>query len=180
MVERQLDLLAIPAEPSRGATLRLHLGCGRNLKEGWVNVDLFTDGSGVALDVRETWPFADGSASIVFAEHVSENLEHPVETEHFLRESLRVLKPGGVLSFSVPDAESAILSYTNPAAEYWEESKRWRSASCRTRLDHINYQFRQNGEHKYAWHSETLLAAIESVGSSRFRRREFEPGLDHE
>jgi len=171
--------------------LQLHLGCGPHVKQGWINVDLYFKDADLPLDLREPWPFADNSATIIHSEHVFEHFGHfgqPSETEHFLRESLRVLEPGGTLSIGVPDTEWPLKAYTDPANEYWQYLARehWHPDSCRTKLDHINFHFRQttwfmpDGEHKYAWDAETLLGVLEAEGFTQCRRRDFDPGLDTE
>jgi predicted SAM-dependent methyltransferase len=163
-------------------SLQLHLGCGPNVKAGWINIDLFTREADLSLDLREPWPFANNSATIVYSEHVFEHFEHPAETGHFLRESLRVLEPGGTLSLGMPDAELQLKAYGDPANEVWAATERaqWHPKSCRTQLDHINYHFRQDGEHKYAWDAETLLGVLAMAGFAQCRRRDFEPKLDLE
>jgi hypothetical protein len=43
---------------------RLNLACGPNRKEDWVNIDL-TDGVDLKLDLRERFPFSDGSVEVI-------------------------------------------------------------------------------------------------------------------
>ena len=103
------------------APIRLNLGCGLQAPPGWVNVDgswnarlaklpalrkLFPALGLVARDkaqipwsadiyihdVRKPLPFADQSASVVFASHVLEHLYRD-QAERLLREAFRVLKP---------------------------------------------------------------------------------------
>jgi len=132
------------------------------------------------LDLREKWPFPDNSASYIYSEHVFEHFEPLKEAPHFLREASRILKPGGVFDVVVPDTEAPLKAYGDPSASYWSASKRWHPEWCRTELDHINYHFRQDGEHKYAWDSETLAFALQSAGFTSISRREFDPALDTE
>lgn len=84
--------------------MRLNLGCGDDIRDGYVNVDLYGK-----CDVRADltvfpWPFADSSVEEVmmldFLEHVPW-----AKTEDILRESWRVLVSGGQLVVQVPDAE---------------------------------------------------------------------------
>ncbi len=63
--------------------LRLNVGCGSNVKEGWLNIDLF-GGCDLHLDLRRDLPFRTGSASIVYTEHFFEHLEYPHEAMNFL------------------------------------------------------------------------------------------------
>lgn len=79
--------------------LKLNLGCGRDKRDGWVNVD--THGEGVLkhdLNVRP-WPFADGSASEVIMHHV---LEHLPDTIAVMKELYRVCENGAVIHIAVP------------------------------------------------------------------------------
>src|SRR5262245_57357058 len=81
--------------------LKLNIGCGGNVKPGWVNIDFYRSPNIFYWDIRYRWPFADGSVSIIIAEHVFEHLAYPSEADFFLRESKRCLAPNGVLRLSV-------------------------------------------------------------------------------
>lgn len=159
--------------------LKLNLGCGPNAKKGWVNIDLFARTADLHLDLREPWPFLDGSVSYIYSEHVFEHFDFHTEVPHFLAEALRVLEPGGVFDVVVPDTEGPLKAYGDPNATYWTTlAKRWHPERCQTQLDHINYHFRQDGEHKYAWDSDTLARTLKSAGFLCVGRREFNPEMD--
>jgi predicted SAM-dependent methyltransferase len=160
--------------------VKLHLGCGPNLKNGWVNIDLFDPGADLRLDLREKWPFPDNSASYIYSEHVFEHFEYFVEVPHFLSESLRVLQKGGVFDVGVPDTEWPLVAYCQPNDAYWKFSETIHPKEYETRLDHINYHFRQEGEHKYAWDKETLSKVLKASGFHSVAAREFDPALDSE
>lgn len=162
--------------------LKLNLGCGPNVKAGWVNIDLFDPNAELQLDLREPWPFAAGSVSHAYSEHVFEHFLFPDEVTHFLAEALRVLKSGGMIDIGVPDTAWPLKAYHDPSDEYWKLAKTdwWHPAYCQTRLDHINHHFRQGGEHKYAWDEETLAAKLAEAGFVSVKRREFDSALDTE
>lgn len=161
--------------------VQLNLGCGPNKKSGWVNIDLFDPSADLRLDLREPWPFPDNAASYVYSEHVFEHFEIHVEVPHFLKEAFRVLKPGGVFDVVVPDTGPALKAYGNPCASYWSTSAyRWHPAWCNTELDHINFHFRQDGEHKYAWDADTLARTLQAAGFLNVSQREFDPLQDTE
>src|SRR6266849_4866150 len=82
--------------------LKLNLGCGPNLKEGWVNIDL-SESADLHLDLREDLPFTGESVSFIYSEHFFEHLAYPDEARRFLKEAFRVLEPGGLFSVGVPD-----------------------------------------------------------------------------
>jgi predicted SAM-dependent methyltransferase len=157
---------------------KLNLGCGPNPKPGWINIDLFDSRADLRLDLREKWPFFDGTVTYIYSEHVFEHFDFHGEVDHFLSESYRVLRPGGAFDVGVPDTEWPLRAYGDRSDPYWPFSKKIHPAWCETRLDHINYHFRQDGEHKYAWDEETLARALRRFRFSDITRREFDPALD--
>lgn len=81
---------------------RLNLGCGTDIRSGWVNLDSTSGIPGVDvvhdLDVLPL-PFADHTFDGILAQDVLEHLTDPVAT---LRELHRIMKPGGRLQIRVP------------------------------------------------------------------------------
>ena len=103
----------------------------------------------LAHDLAKGIPFPDDSVDIVYHSHVLEHLDRPI-ARRFLREILRVLKPGGTLRIVVPDFEFLCRAYVNdidrcarepPAiathedfiAEVLEQSVRRKAAGARGR-----------------------------------------------
>lgn len=85
--------------------MRLHIGCGPNVLEGWVNIDSVARAPGVRTDVDVlAMPFTDASVDHILAEHVFEHFAF-AEEERLWRECARVLRPGGLLEIEVPDFE---------------------------------------------------------------------------
>lgn len=79
---------------------KLNLGCGTDIKEGWVNLDI-ADLAGVDVvhDVNLLpLPFDDEAFDHILAQDILEHLEYiPL-----LRDLHRILKPGGSLHVRVP------------------------------------------------------------------------------
>jgi predicted SAM-dependent methyltransferase len=160
--------------------LRLNFGCGANLKEGWVNIDL-TSGADVPLDLREDIPFADRSATTIYCEHFLEHLDYPGEARHFLAECYRILDAGGVLHVGVPDTRWPLQAFAGLSDEdYFASAKRlgWHPEWCTTPIEHINFHFRQDGEHRFAYDYETLRNILADTGFVRVEQRDFDPRLD--
>jgi predicted SAM-dependent methyltransferase len=101
------------------AEIRLHLGCGGERKQGWINIDLLGDPVDVAWNLAAPLPFSSGSVSAIFHEHLLEHLPLPAG-DAFMQECLRVLRPGGILRVGVPDAGRLLASYAGDQA-YLEE-----------------------------------------------------------
>jgi predicted SAM-dependent methyltransferase len=163
--------------PSTG--LRLNLGCGANLKQGWINIDTSAKAD-LQLDLREPLPFANDSAEIIYSEHFFEHLEYPTQAIRFLTECWRVLQPSGCFFVCVPETEWPLRAYANGDSDYFDYVRQRHPYWCNTRMHNINYHFRQGREHKYAYDFETLDKILEQAGFTCITRRPFNPDLDNE
>jgi len=111
-----LDLLRLKArwrgrlKKKRPLSPRLHLGCGRRLVEGWLNVDV--RGSDFDVDLAAgRLPWKDESFESVVSQHVIDDLEIERELIPLLKEIKRVLKQGGELWLSTQDMTKICRSY---------------------------------------------------------------------
>ena len=91
--------------------MRANLGCGSQICQDWINIDLVRTGPGVvAHDLSTGIPLPDASCEVVYHSHVLEHLRRP-DAQFFMRECFRVLKPGGILRVAVPDLEQICRQY---------------------------------------------------------------------
>ncbi len=91
--------------------MRANLGCGNQICAGWINIDIVCTGPGVvAHDLSTGIPLPDASCEVVYHSHVLEHLKRP-DAQFFMRECVRVLKPGGILRVAVPDLEQICRQY---------------------------------------------------------------------
>lgn len=90
------------------ASRKLHLGCGRDIRDGWINLDLSPlPGVAVTADLdncrNRPLPFADNSIDEFLASHLIEHLNHPLP---FMQELHRVASNGAKAVFRVPYGSS--------------------------------------------------------------------------
>lgn len=167
----------------RGSLFRprkINLGCGRRPKPDFLNIDIFPDGD-ITLDLRRELPFDSNCCDLIFSEHCFEHFEYPDQISGLLQECLRVLKNGGELRFSVPDTEWPLIDYVEGlGAPYFRvcDQEKWHPKYCTTRLEHINYHFRQGAEHRYAYDFETAKKLLSLAGFVDVKRREFDDSID--
>ncbi len=81
---------------------KLHIGCGDNLLDNWINTDFYPDKKKAFLDVSEKFPFKSHEFDYIFCEHLIEHLSFR-EGSNTLCESFRILKPEGKIRISTPD-----------------------------------------------------------------------------
>ena len=87
---------------------RLHLGCGTDIRAGWINLDRRKlPGVDIVADLdacaRARLPFSDDSIEEFYASHV---LEHVHDTLSLMQELHRIAKPGAKAVFRVPYGSS--------------------------------------------------------------------------
>lgn len=103
--------------------MKLHIGCGSDLKQGYVNIDVHSKEDISHRYKRELppdipifnydifhLPFDNCSVDEVICLGMLEHLSF-VDEGRFFREMQRVLKPGGTFHFSVPDFEVACKQF---------------------------------------------------------------------
>jgi SAM-dependent methyltransferase len=94
----------------KSVPIRLNLGCGDKILDGYVNVDIVQERAGklpdVNCDIRDLSVFPTGHCDEILAVHVVEHFWR-WEVERVLREWVRVLKPGGKMILECPNLISA-------------------------------------------------------------------------
>jgi predicted SAM-dependent methyltransferase len=178
----------------RGRTgLRVHLGSGLDLRPGWVNIDLALYNGNVPTtvppqaifvnhDLRAGIPLETGCADLVYSSHFFEHLEY-VEAVRLIRDSYRILRPGGVFRLSIPDFRRCFEAYVRGDAEFFAPLAGHPlidglEPGTATLVDFLNYAVYQSGEHRWIADEEKLVSLLRRVGFMRAERMEYEEGLD--
>ena len=78
--------------------LRFNLGCGKDIKPGFINLDHKGHGDGF-IDLEKPLPFKDKSTHEIVLRHT---LEHITNRVQLMEECTRVLTEGGVLRVTLP------------------------------------------------------------------------------
>jgi len=160
---------------------KINIGSGAVLKPGFLNVDLSPEAD-LCLDLRRSLPFEENCCEMIFSEHCFEHFDYPGPIGKLLVECLRILKPGGRISFSVPETQWPVSDYAaGYDAPYFRACReRGWHRGCITRMEHLNEHFRQGGDHRFAYDEETAVKLLRSLGFVDVRKRDFDPSLDSE
>jgi predicted SAM-dependent methyltransferase len=165
---------AFARERPAGAELRLHLGCGRVLLPGWVNVDQNQRPGTLTMRLPEgLGRFGDCCARYIYASHLLEHLVYPADAQRFARECHRLLVPGGILRVVVPGIEKVLRAYVARNRAFFEIQASLHPAWCTTDLEHVMYALQQDGEHKYGYDFETLEKLLLRAGFGEVRLSEY-------
>jgi predicted SAM-dependent methyltransferase len=162
------DYLASTPAGQRG----LQLGCGPKPIPGWVNVDLEDHALvDISCDLTFGLPFCpDGVFDVVFSEHFLEHIDRK-SAIHLMRECVRVLKPGGVARFAIPDLDKLLDDY-HSGAQHHEVNRSFDEelgGAFYTRGELFNIAMRAWG-HTYMYNEEDLTALFKAAGFGGIRR----------
>lgn len=93
---------------------KLYIGCGRDQREDYVNLDLHAEvNPDVVHNIEEApWPFQPNSFNEVMANHVLEHIS-PDAIPKVFAEAGRVLESGGVFRIAVPIGSAAFTDPTH-------------------------------------------------------------------
>jgi predicted SAM-dependent methyltransferase len=154
--------------------LCVNLGCGYRPMKGWVNVDRARGPEvQVVWNLADGLPFPDSSCSAVFSEHLIEHVTKE-DAARLLRECYRVLKVGGVLRVSTPDAELFLRSYAGDQEFLAHPSF---SQEIDTPVDRVNYMMREYGLHLWSYDEELLTLMLKRAGFNSIIRQRFDISL---
>ncbi len=150
---------------------RLHLGSGKRLVSGWLNVDI--SGSDVDIDLAGgTLPFPDEAFVSVCSQQTIEHLLLESELMPLLSEVFRVLAPDGEVWLSCPDIEKIAHAYINTSCESLvrdraERMPRWAKSWGSKGWPHSHFMneiFHQSGQHKNLFDYSLLAHVLERSG----------------
>ena len=143
--------------------LCVNLGCGYRPMKGWVNVDRARSPEvQVVWNLTDGLPFPDSSCAVMFSEHVIEHVAKE-DAARLISECYRVLKTGGVLRVSTPDAGLFLRSYSGDRAFLNHPGF---TESVETPLDRINMMMREYGQHLWVYDAESLMLLLRKTGFS--------------
>ena len=150
----------------------LHLGCGRQPFAGWVNVDLEDHALvDVSCDLTAGLPFCpDGVFDVIYSEHFLEHIDRR-SAIRLMRDCLRVLKPGGVARFAIPDLDKLLNDY-HTGAQHHDVNRSFDAelgGAFYTRGELFNIAMRAWG-HTYMYNEEDLTTLFKAAGFGEIRR----------
>lgn len=99
--------------------MKLHLGCGSNIKEGYINIDKFVEHPNIGKHDIFNLPYSDNSIDEIITEHLIEHIPFKDE-QKFWTECHRVLKKGGKLIMESPDMEWLCEQFLKAKDEFTE------------------------------------------------------------
>ena len=158
------------------AEVKLHLGCGANLLDGWINIDT-GEQFGKRNKLELVWnlahglPFPAQSVDYIYHEHFLEHLTRR-QGRKLTEQCFAALKPGGVLRIACPGLESLITGYIENSFQQEEWVKDIATNLVgRSNCEVFNAGMRDWG-HRYVYDSDDLQRMLVEAG---FRAENVQP-----
>lgn len=167
--------------------LKVHLGCGEDVRPGWVNIDVGAGGAPegavvIRHDLRRGLPLEDGSCELIYSSHFFEHLDYRAGGR-LMRDCHRSLRPGGLLRCAMPDFRGMFEAYLKRDAGYLDlvdirETLPYLEPGTETIVDHVNYGVYQLGEHKTIYDEEKLTLLLRQIGFRSVSDSPFRSDID--
>jgi predicted SAM-dependent methyltransferase len=148
---------------------KLQLGTSHSPLSGWLNTDVVPESPEVVyLDATQPFPIDDNVFDYVVCEHMIEHIESQAAIS-MLRESFRILKPGGRIRAATPDLRVLVGLFSQEKTATQNMYIQWVAKNLASEGNDcgavlvINNAFRAWG-HQFLYDPETLKARMVDCG----------------
>lgn len=166
----------------------VNLGCGRDLRPGWVNIDgnypmdIPSGINYVEHNLKFGLPPQIRDISIAFQSHVAEHLTWEDNIILF-RDCYNKMLPGGSLFIELPDFVTTIQAYLNKDWEYFNVPAIMHFCKGRTLSSLLDYALHQkvkgHPEHISFIDTEAMILILRQAGFSTIHQTKFCPGISN-
>lgn len=146
--------------------MRLHIGCGRRVWPGWLNIDLGIEENPpltMCSDIRRLDRVPDGVATHITAVHIIEHIDY-WDVLPTLREWRRVAAPGCLLVLEQPDIVKCAKNLLRGGKGAQDKYGMWGFYGNPNEGNPLMM-------HRWGWTAETLTPQLLSAGWREARER---------
>jgi predicted SAM-dependent methyltransferase len=171
----------------------VHLGCGPDLRPGWLNIDYKPGGAlgynaatgFLNYDLRQGLPEIEtGSVEVFFSSHFFEHV-NPDEAMNLMKECRRALRDDGMARFQMPDFKQTFRAYVDDDQGFLDKALNYYKlldqmpAYARNYADLVSVGVYESYTHKWIWDPENLSKALLAAGFGSVEEVDFDPQIDN-
>jgi len=174
--------------------LSVHLGCGGDIRSGWVNIDLFDRGRPplvpaaqpqtvvISHDLRLGLPLDESTCDLIYSSHFFEHLSF-ANGARLMRDCHRALRSGGIFRAALPDFRADFEAYLRGDDRFFAPLDEHGlmhgfEPRHRTLVDYVNYCVYQYGEHVAIYDEQKMIRVLLDVGFTTAAPSSFRPDVD--
>jgi predicted SAM-dependent methyltransferase len=168
--------------------IKINLGCGPDVRPGWISVDFPPTHAGQVHPDVVQWDLSKGvpdsiepeSVDLAMSSHFLEHLDDK-DGRIFLISVLNSLKKGGKLRLCLPDAFRTCKNYVEGNWDFFNPVSGFigdHYPETRTLIDYLTLCVYQAGEHKSVWDAKKAIRVLENLGFSNVYESQFDPTID--
>jgi len=154
--------------------IKLHLGCGGRVFDGWLNCDINLQAD-CYLDLNKTLLFKNNSVDYIYSEHVLEHFSYN-QCKKILQECYRVLKPCGIIRTAMPSLDFYLENMFNNENQEIKDFIAWHKENFQELKDLpnnmysiINFIIGSCG-HKYVYTEQTFTELLSELNFKNIKQ----------
>lgn len=149
--------------------IKLHLGCGSNILNDYINVDgeyCASQTNIVIHNLTEFYPLADDTVDEILSVHVIEHIM-PNLVEYMFKEWLRILKPGGCAIVEWPDLLKMCKYLVDDPSRIYSDNKKVQKRGIAGIFGFISKYQDITMLHKWGYSEESMRKLFLDCGFTR-------------
>jgi predicted SAM-dependent methyltransferase len=158
----------------------LDLGSGSSLRPEHVGIDL-SNKADISWDILWGLPLPDNAVEGIRSDHFFEHLELE-DAFYVLQECYRVLKPTGILDFTIPHLDPYLNAYSNGDISFLSEKisdvPEDKAHLYQTPWDYISWLLLREGEHRAIYDRASIIHKVKKAGFADVIVREYDSQRD--
>lgn len=153
----------------------LHIGCGGNIIDGWLNSDFKPVSDNILhLDATKRFPFENDIFDYIFSEHMIEHISY-INAFVMLSECQRVLRNNGKIRISTPNLQFLIDLYQGNKTKLQIEYIKWATDrfvkySLYPDDTFVINNFVRDWGHLFIYDEKTLRSLLERAGFTKITK----------
>jgi predicted SAM-dependent methyltransferase len=172
-----VDRQTISAYIKQHEIRKLHVGCGNNVLDGWLNSNYYPEASHILhLDATESFPMGNDEFDYIFSEHMIEHISH-ADGLLMLNECFRLLKPDGKIRISTPNLLFLVDLYKPDKSALQLEYIKWATDRFIPNVGahedtYVINNFVRDWGHSFIYDEKTLRLSLEKAGFTNITKCE--------